>query len=285
MSYTYATDKPDKDLISYQSVRGAEVKAIFETITGATPTSQLHSQFVKPTGDAKSKSVEYTIDFLCAIDFLDKPSGSTVEPIDGQPFEDLPFELRVFHHLKQQENPQDHFARVHEVIVDQDSSLYDKDNLLEDVKRELGQYPFSWNIEKIQMWYNLVAPMGLVSVRDNQEILTSPAPAVLYDLLNAFEHREGSNQLAKALNWIEENFFDCYASRGGVSRVHEGLDQTLEVLVSDDVLELGTPSDATYEVKIPSADAKKTSNFELHERPSTPAYRYPLESHELEVTQ
>lgn len=285
MNYTYATDKPDRDLASYQSVRGAEVKAIFKAVSDSTPITQLHSDFVKPTADPRSRSVDDTVGFLCAVDFLDKPTDRTVEFIEDQPFEELPFELRMFHHLKQQKEPQDHFARVHEVIVDQDEVLYDKEDLLEDVKRELGNYPFDWNIQKIQTWYNLMSPFGLVSVRDNQEILTSPAPAVVYDLLDAFERQEGSTQLRKALDWVEEHFFDCYASHGGTPRVHSGLDSTIQTLISDEVLELGTPSDATYEVKVPSADANKASNFELNERPSTPAYRYPLESHEQVITQ
>lgn len=285
MSYTYATDKPDRDLVSYQSVRGAEVKAIFEAISEATPVSQLHSQFVKPAEDSQSRSVDYTINFLQAIDLVDKPSDRTVEPIDGQPFEELPFELRVFHHLKQQKQPQDHFARIHEVVVDQDTAFYDKEELLEDIKRELGNYPFDWNVQKIETWYNLMSPFGLISVRDNQEVVTSPAPAVVYDLLDAFKRREGSRQFRKALDWIEEHFFSCYESRGGIPRVHKGLDDTLDLLVSDDVLELSTPSDATYEVKVPSITADKASSFELNKRPSTPAYRYPLESHELEVSQ
>ncbi|MFA9427073.1 hypothetical protein [Natronorubrum sp. A-ect3] len=285
MTYTYATDKPARDLVSYQSVRGAEVKAVFQAISEATPVSQLHSQFVKPSAESSTRSVDYTINFLQTLDFVDKPSDRTVEPIDGQPFEDLPFELRVFHHLKQQKQPQDHFARIHEVVVEQDMVLYDKEDLLEDVKRELGDYPFDWNVQKIQTWYNLMSPFGLVSVRDNQDVLTSPAPVVVYDLLDAFTRREDTTQLRKALDWIETNFFGCYEDRGGIPRVHAGLDSTLDVLVADDILELSTPSDATYEVKIPSANADKASSFELGERPSTPAYSYPLESHELEVSQ
>lgn len=51
MNYTYASNKSDRDLISYQSVRGAEAKAIYESVLGATPLSELHTHFVKPDED------------------------------------------------------------------------------------------------------------------------------------------------------------------------------------------------------------------------------------------
>ncbi|WP_267644026.1 hypothetical protein [Haloarchaeobius amylolyticus] len=283
MTYTHASSKSEKDLISYQSVRGAETKAIYETIREGTSLSSIEKKFVKPTETSNSKSVKDTIQFLHATDFLERPSERTVEPLDGQPFGDLPFELQLFHHLSQQEAPQDHFIEVAEVIANQDQITYDKDDLLEDLKRELGSYPFDWNIEKVQMWYNMMAPMGLVSVRDNQELLTSPSPAVVYDLLDAYRSRENDHRLRSAFDWVEKNFFSCYASRGGIPRVHRGLSDTLGTLVSDGVLDLEAPSDATYEVKVSSANADKVSSFTLHERPQRPAYRYPLDAHEIEV--
>lgn len=285
MTYTNATDKSDRDLVSYQSVRGAEVRAVYNAITEQTSMSQIHRDFVRPSDDTRTKPIDYTVDFLCALDLCDRPSTRLVERIEGQPFSDLPFELRVFHHLKQQSGPQDHFARVHEVIASTDTVFYDKDNLLEDLKRELDDYPFDWNIEKVQTWYNLMEPFGLVSVRDNQEVLTSPAPGVVYDLLEAFSERDGSVRLVEALDWIEENFFSCYASRGGRPRVHIGLSQTLATMIEDGCLELRAVSDATREVEVPSLSADKVSRFELDERPQTPAYEYPLSANELEVSQ
>ena len=285
MNYTSASGKSDRDLVSYQSVRGAEAKAIYETIMGPTPIHELHSHFVKPTEDASEGPVEDTIVFLEATDFIEHPSERTLQPIENQPFHDLSFELRMFHHLSQQDRPQDHFIRVQRVVAQADTALYDKEHLLEDVKRELDTYSFNWNIEKVQTWYNLMAPFGLVSVRNNQEVLTSPSPAVVYDLLDAFETREGTTQLREALDWVEENFFPCYADQGGTPRVHRGFSDTLETLVSDNVLELEAPSDATYEVVVPSATADRVSNYTLHERPSRPAYRYPLEAHDQEVAQ
>lgn len=284
MSYTYAQGKSERDLVSYQSVRGAETKAIYESILGPTPLSEVRSNFVRPDDDPQEKSVDDTVTFLQATDFVDRPSERTIERIDGQPFEDAPFELQMFHHLSEQEGSQDHFMRIHEVIADGDTVFYDKENLLEDVKRELGSYRFDWTVQKIETWYNLMSPFGLVSVRDNQEILTSPAPRVVYDLLEEFQSREGT-QIRAALDWVEENFFSCYASRGGVPRVHRGLSDTLGKLLADDVLELRAPSDATHEVKVPSADANRVSVFELHERPERPSYQYPLESHEGVVFQ
>lgn len=284
MTYTYADNKSRKDLVSYQSVRGAEAKAIFRTIREGTSVSGVKDNFVKPGEDSSDRNVEDTLQFLEAVDFVEKPSERTIQPIDGQPFEDLPFELRICHHLSQQESPQDHFIQITEVIADEDVILYDKENLLEDVKRELGGYPFDWTIEKINMWYNMMAPMGIVSVRDNTELLTSPSPSVVYDLLDAYETREGGQQLRQALDWVEECFFSCYTSRGGIPKVHRGLSDTLGTLVTDGVLELRSPSDATHEVAVPSVDANRVSRFALGDRPHRPAYKYPLAAHDVEVT-
>ena len=283
MNYTYASNKSDRDLISYQSVRGAEAKAIYESVLGATPLSELHTHFVKPDEDRNPRPVDDTIEFLRATDFFERPSERTVQPIESQPFDDLPFEIQMLHHLSRQEFSQDHFIRVQEVIVDQNTVIYDKENLVEDVKRELGSYPFDWNIQKIQTWYNLMSPFGLVSVRENQEILTSPAPAVVFDLLAEYKSRENSTQLRGALDWVEEHFFPCYASRGGIPKVHRGLSDTLGTLVSDGALKFGAPSDATHEVSVPITAADSVSNFTLGDRPSRPAYKYPLDSHDQEV--
>lgn len=285
--YTYADGKSDRDLASYQGVRGAEVKAIATNIEESAPISQLHQDFVRPAEEASTKSVDDTIQFLQAIDFIERPSDRVVEPITAQPFSELPFELRVLHHLKQQEGSQDHFVRIQEVMVrrerDQEVRLYDKADLKEDLEREADQYPFDWTIQKVEMWYNMMAPMGLVSIRDNQEIGTGPTPAVVYDLLEAFKETEGSNSIRQAFDWVEEHFFACYSVPGGEPRVHLGLSDSIWTLLDADALALKTPSDATYEVMIPATNADRVSRFELGERPERPSYRYPLDHHEVAV--
>lgn len=284
MTYTYASGKSDRDLASYQGVRGAEVKEIATAITESTPISQLHSDFVRPTEDATSASVDDTIQFLHALDFIQKPTDRVVEPTRDQPFEDLPFEARLLHHVHQQEDSQDHFARIQQVMVQAAGTpgvrLYEKTDLKEDLERQADNYPFDWTVEKVEMWYNLMAPMGLISIRDNQEIGTSPSPRLVYDLLEEFERTENSKSLRQALDWIEAHFFACYVSRGGVPRVHLGLSDTFETMLDDDILTVKTPSDASYEVEIPGIKAARASRFELSDKPTSPAYRYPLAIHE-----
>ncbi len=283
--YTYADGKSSKDLASYQGVRGAEVKTIATNIQGSTPISQIHTDFARPAADANTNSVDDTIQFLHAIDFIKKPTERIIESIDDQPFSGLPFEVRVLHHLKQQQDAQDHFARIQEVMIDQEKEkevrLYNKINLKEDLDRKADDYPFDWTIQKVEMWYNLMAPMGLISIRNNQEVGTSPCPALVYDLFTEFERQESSNSVREALDWIEEHFFACYASRGGVPRVHVGFSDTIKTMIHDDALRLRSPSDATYEVEIPATKADRVSSFELSERPHKPSYRYPLEHDEV----
>lgn len=285
--YTYANGKSNKDLASYQGVRGAEVKAIATNLQGSTPISQVHQNFVRPADDANTSSVDDTLQFLHAIDVIERPTDRVVEPIEDQPFNEYPFEVRILHHLKQQQDAQDHFARIQEVMVRRDREkevrLYDKANLKEDLEREADDYPFDWTVEKVETWYNLMAPMGLISIKDNQEVGTAPSPALVYDLLDGFNQEEGSNSLREALDWIEERFCACYASPGGVPRVHIGLSDTMKTMIHDDVLSLMTPSDATYEVEVPATKADRVSRFELSERPNKPSYRYPLEHDEVVI--
>lgn len=282
MNYTYADGKSDRFLTSYQGVRGADIRAIAKTIREATSLSQIHSDFVRPAGgptdEPNSNSVDNTLDFLEAIDFIERPSERTLEPIDGQPFENQPFEIRVLHHTQQQEAPQDHFARIQTAVAEADTRFYDKADLKEDLERDHNEFPFDWTIQKVEAWYNLTAPLGLISVRNNQEVLSSPVPRLVYDLLELFESNEDSSNIREALDWIEEHFFNCYASRGGHPRVHKGLSDTIKTMIEDDVLELAGPSDATKEIEVPSLKANRVSQFTLAECPDKPAYHYPLQA-------
>lgn len=286
MSYTYASGKSEKDLASYQSVRGADVKAVYSEVSELTPLTQLYRDFGRPQpGGASKTPVDNTVQFLNAIDLIERPADDVVEPMNGQPYDELPFELRVLHHLRQQEGEQEHFIDLHRVLAKGDREFYDKEELEEDAKRELD-YALDWNVQKVETWYNLVGPMGLVSVRDNQEILTSPSPRLVYDLLDTFEEREGSAQLREALDWVEREFCYCYVDPGGaVPKVHRGLSRTLTSMEADGVLMLSSPSDAVREVSLPTSAANTTSGFTLAPRPERPAYQYPLEVQRTEVLQ
>ena len=286
MTYTQASAKSDRDIVSYTSVRGAEIKQINEAIQEGTSISQLHKNFVRPQGeDTETSTVDDTVSLLHALDFIERPSERTVEPISNQPFSDLPFELRFCHHLMEQEGTQDHFMEMHRLLANQDSVFVDKEEFEEDIERELDWYPFDWKVNKVENWYNMLDPLGIVSTHNNQKILTGPSPRSVFDLLKAFEEREGSASFREALDWIEDEFFYCYVDRGGARpRVHAGLDQTLSTLMYDDAIELSTVSDAKQGVNVPSLEASQTSTFSVEEHPVVPSYEYPLESHNLEVS-
>lgn len=286
MSYTTATDKPEKDLASYQSVRSAELRSVYRRIAeadGQLPVSQVLADFTKPAQERVEQPTENTLQLLRALDFIDRPSTRTIELIEDQPFAELPFELRVFHHYRQQEGTQDHFTRMHNTLAGMDQRFVDKSEFEEELERELDRYPFEWNVQKVQTWYNLVGPLGLVSVRDNQEILTSPSQRVVYDLLEAFEAAEGSNRLAPCLDWVEEHFFRCSVARAATRKVHVGLAETLCSMARDGAVTFRSPSDARTEVAIPGLDADAVSSFALDDRPDMPAYEYPMDAFEREV--
>lgn len=287
-TYTYASGKSEKDLASYQSVRGPEVKSIYQKIRdeGSMEISQLYGYFGRPDEGGTSKtSVDETVKFLHATDFVEEPAESIYEVISGQPFSDLPFELQLFHHVRKQKGEQKHFSDIHRIVAESDSQFIDRDRLVEELKRELGEYALDWNKQKVKMWYDLVKHFGLVSIDSNERVLTSPNPGIVYDLLEAFSDREGSPRFRQALDWIEENFCYCYAERGGARpRVHRGLSDTLVMMHEAGTIKLSAVSDATTEVEVPGLTADTTSTFELGPRPETPAYAYPLEAHSIEVS-
>lgn len=297
--YTPANNKPDKLLTGFISVRAPELKHVYRSIWEATSVSEVTGKFGRPTATGvKTDHVEDTIRFLNAVDLVESPSGdirSTVERINEDLFEGLPFEARLLYHCNQQLDRQQHFVDIHRALMEEGGRTVSagREDIRTILKRETD-YEFSWTDEKIDMWVTLCEQLGLVSETEDGIVL-SPCRALLYDVLAlappssdtdpSYDVPVETGEFRRILNWIHENLFTVYLDRTGTPRVHPVIADVLRNMEADEVVTMSAPGDAKNEVKLPEEDLDEDSrgtrrsvtHISVHDRPDESAYQYPLD--------
>jgi hypothetical protein len=299
-TYTPATNKPDKLLTGFISVRAPELKHIYSSLQGTTSVSEVTSKFGRPTGSGELKTdhVEESLRFLNAVDLVESPTGDirdTVEPINKRHFEDLPFEARLLYHCNQQDGRQSHFADVHRALLSEGSRTVNasRDDLRTILKRETN-YDFSWTDEKIDMWVTLCEQIGLLSETVDGLVL-SPCRALLYDALILAPTSSGEDadyddettengEFRRAVNWVNDNLFTVYKARTGTPRLHPAIADVFRNMEEDEVLSLSAPGDAQNQVEVPPADLdddvrgnrRSVTHVSIKSRSTETAYQYPL---------
>ncbi|WP_232685686.1 hypothetical protein [Halobacterium zhouii] len=284
--YQYATNKPGRILINYNTVRTAELKTIYESMVSDRTVQNIDADFAHEN----EENVHDCIDFLHAIDLLERDGDDrVVSPLNRDVFPDLPFEARVLHHLRQQQSPKDHLTRIHNIALETANRSVTLDVLLPQVKGSLDGYDFSWNETKLRMWRALSTQLGVVSETKTRSVILSPCRRLLYDLLALHEQRKETADLYSALSWIEESFFNVFETTTGSPRVHPAISDVLQNMESEDVLEFQGMSDAKSEVTLPESVHTQTSRsvsvYDLEPMPDSPAYQYPLAQFEQVITQ
>jgi hypothetical protein len=303
-TYTPASTKPDKWLTGYISVRAPELKHIYGSLQGPTSVSEVMSKFGRPTTEGvKTDHVENTLRFLNAVDLVESPNGDikdTVERINEDSFEELPFEARLLYHCNQQEGRQRHFVDVHRALMSEEERTVsaDRDDIRTVLKRETSyhsDYDLGWTDEKINMWVILCEQIGLVS-ETNDGIVMSPCRALMQDALALAPKSSGEDsgydratiedvEFRHALDWIQENLFTVYLDRSGSRRLHPAIADVLRNMEADGVLALSAPGDAKNEVKLPPSDLNEdgrgnrtsVTHVSINSRPDETAYQYPLD--------
>lgn len=280
-NYRYADVKPDATLVNYNTVRTPELKLIYKEITesvvGVVNFKHLEQKFTLGDKD----HLEQCVRFLHALDFLERPEERVVEPINEDVFPEMTFETKLLHHLHQQERPQDHLARAQHIAFEKAPRTLERDLLVTYLKRDLDY--INWNKTKVNMWYRLYQGIGVLTYIDSRELVLSPARALLYELLETFKRTENSNDFGKAVAWIEQHFMSVLAERPGTPQLHQGVTDTLQNLVDDDVINLRGMADAQDEIKLPTTHSRteepEIKEFTLRDRPAddAPSYRYPLD--------
>jgi hypothetical protein len=302
MSTTYApaSDKPNKLLTGFISVRVPELKYIYGSLLGPTSVTEVTKKFGRPDATGvRSDHVEETLRFLNAVDLVESPSGDIRDTVirinDGQ-FAGLPFEARLLYHCTRQEGRQRHFADLHRVLMNQGTRIVsaDRDDILTSLRRAT-EYDFSWTDEKVNMWVILTQQVGLITETDDGLVM-SPCRALTHDALRLAPSSPGADPeygdlpidnvgFRHALDWIHENLFAVYLDRSGTPRVHPAVADVLENMGADDVLTMSAPGDARNNVKLPAEDLdsdaignrRTVTHLSLRARPDEPAYQYPLE--------
>ncbi|ELZ86900.1 hypothetical protein C454_00070 [Haloferax gibbonsii ATCC 33959] len=284
--YQFAVNKPDRVLINYNTVRSAELKAVYESLVSNRTVQSIVSDFAHE----KEDNVRNCISFLHAIDLIERGGDDrVVSPLNRDMFPNLEFEARFLYHLRQQRFPKNHLTRIQNVALETADRSVTLDVLLPRVKGELDQYDFAWNETKLRMWRALSTQLGLVSETKTRGVILSPCRRLLYDLLELYEQQEDSTDLYSALTWIEENFFNVFETTTGSPRVHPAISDVLQNMESEDVLELRGMSDARDTVTLPESvhtqRSRSVNVYDLATLPDSPTYQYPLSQFEQVITQ
>ena len=279
--YHYADGKPDAQLVNYNTVRVVELKAIYraldEAVSGPVNVSTLRDNLTHGDDD----HLEQCLKFLYALDFIERPESRLVDPINEDVFPSLSFEATLLHHIKQQDNPQDHLARAQDVAFEKAPRTLERDLLVTYLKRDVDY--INWNVTKVNMWYRLYEGIGVLGYIDSRELVLSPVPGLLYELLKTFQETEKSSDFGEAVTWLERHFMTVLSDRPGTPRLHQGVTDTLQNLVDDGLVEVRGMADAQNEVELPATHSRRREpaikEFDITGTPAADrrSYRYPLD--------
>lgn len=295
--YKQNSSKPDKILTGYGTVRGAELKAIYGDIGELTPRSEIEHWYGRPeNGGYEVDHIDDCLRFLKTLDMVEQTGQDVLNPINVPLFADLelPFELRLLYHIRQQAGEQYHLANIHDVAIrdlSSDGGRYGRrrvgvETLVTEVRRQTD-YDLTWREEKIRMWANLLGPIGAVTYSsEHDEILLSPVRGILHELLSLHQsHRSNGESLLAAFEWIDEGFMPVF-SRTGDTTVHVGIADVLDNMVNDGVLTLHGMSDRTEIVDLPTTvdDTRTPADYQIATVPDRPAYWFPLDLQETRLS-
>jgi hypothetical protein len=280
-NYRRADGKPNATLVNYNTIRVPELKLLYrvleDNVSDLVNKKTLEEQFTL----RKTDHLGQCLRFLHALDFVERPEDRVVEQINQDVLSDWSFEVKLLHHLKRQDRPQDHLAKAQTVAFESAPKTLDRELLVTYLEREL-EY-IDWNKTKINMWYRLYEGLGVIDYIDSRELVLSPSRALLYELLEVFHELEGSTDFGEAVVWIEENFMSTLTERPGTAQLHQGVTDTLQNLLDDDVVEVRGMADAQNEVQLPSthsrAETPAVKEFSLNGLPAnaSASYRHPLD--------
>lgn len=287
MSYTKADNKPERDLINYNTVFGPDLRAVETEISANTRMRTLISKFEREDVSVSNSHVKDVVGFLHVLDFVERPEDRVVDAINQNELAganvETSFEARLLYHLRQQDHPQDHFTRIHDVAISNSGKSTTREQLLTDLNRELDSYDFEWNEQKVKMWNRLFSNLGVISRTTEEGIILAPSRGLLYELLLLHAEIQESNDLNDALTWIENNFIKMYSSRAGTPTVHVAVAQVLENMEEDETVAFRGMADASNEVKLPASstagvESRLLKSYSINDKPTErAAYALPMD--------
>jgi hypothetical protein len=261
-------------------VRLPELRLLYRTLDnngGYANVSTLRTALAPEDDDHLNECLRY----LRAVDLVDREEERVVERINDDVLPDLSFEPRLLLHLNQQPYPQNHIVAAQRVAFAKAPKTLRRDQLEVELNTEL-EY-INWNQTKLNGWYRLLQGIGVLSYIDSRELVLSPCPALVYELLETFRDTENSTDFGEAVAWIEEHFISVLTTRPGTPWLHNGVTDTLQTLLDEEYVDVRGMSDATNEVVLPATHSRNeervVATFELNGWPADPpaSKRYPLD--------
>jgi hypothetical protein len=286
MSYTNNDDKPDALLISYATIRGAELKEIYRVLDsqGEVPETALERRFARPESDSGGRHtdhIENCLKLLRAVDVVSVSAQGVVQLLNDDIYPELGFEGKLLHHIRQQDGKQAHLSYVFDVLAREDCRRIGRTQLLTALKDDdTRTFGLQWNETKLNMWGNLGETIGALSYVDNSTVVASPTRALLYDLLSWYsEHGDDASNFLEATNWIHDEILPVYASQPGTPQLSVGVADVLRNMEDDGVLSLRSMSDAQHVVDVPrrTGETEPVVEFTVDERAQPVPYTYPLD--------
>lgn len=278
--YQPNSSKPESDLGNYNTVRVPELRQIYRTLSNAGGFANVSTLRGTMAPDDE-KHLEECLRYLRAVDMVDREEDRVVQLVNQDVYPDLSFEPRLLLHLNQQPHPQDHIVEAQRVAFEMAPRTLRRDQLEVELNSEVDY--IAWNQTKLNAWYRLLQGIGVLSFISSRELVLSPRPALLYELLETFRDTENSTDFGEAIAWIEDNFMSVLTTRPGTPRLHQGVTDTLQTLLDEDLISTRGMSDATSEIVLPSTRSRNeepaVTQFELHGWPTDPpaSKRYPLD--------
>jgi hypothetical protein len=290
--YTYNDDKPSALLTGYSTVRGAELKEIYEVLAtqGQVPVSAFDDRFARPdsqSGRLNTSHIDNCMKFLRSVDMVQVSAQDMVSPVNQDVHPEIEsVEARLLHHIRQQEGKNYHLSYIFDVVIDRDTRRLTIEELEEYVEEDdTRSFGFTWTAEKLRMWANLADHLGAITYADGgdkNEVVVSPTRRLLVDLLSWYsENGEDSNRFARAMEWIHRDFLPVFANPHK-STVAIGVADVLNDMQDDDILTMQSMSDTADVVEVPRTknDSRGVSTFEIETPPERPSYWYPLDRSE-----
>lgn len=296
--YEFNDDKPEKLLTGYSTVRGAELEEIYEVLSvqGEVPVSALETRFARPDASSTSRNtahVDRCLKFFQAVDMIEVSAQDVVSPMNSDVYPAIEaFELRLLHHIRQQDGEQYHLSYIFDVATGLDRRRIPEEELLEEViDDDARSFGLDWREEKLRMWANLADHLGTISYLnrgDTNRVLIAPTHGLLVDLLSWYqENGDDPDRFARALEWIDDEFLPVFSDRAGaVPTVSIGVADVLNDMESEGVLSLRGMSDTENVVELPVSDRegrRSILNYSVKEVPDRPSYWYPLDRSERRV--
>jgi hypothetical protein len=279
LEFDHNTDKSEKYLINYTTVRPMELKVLYEAISGETPVDQLTTFFGHPH-EVDHDHIDTSVQFLEAIDMISRSPQDVLTRVNENVVgEELSFEVRMLLHLMQQPAPYNQLIEtIRAGLTAADDVKISTEALKEAANRR--DLAVQINDEKIRMWARFFEALGVINVDEDDEVYFLPMRRLVYDLFALAADQGADSDFVEAVRWIHETAMPIITETEGTVQVHRGTALVLRGLEAEGVVEFEAMGDRDRYIGLPEAEKSvgKPTEFALRSLPPDDvANAYPME--------